>query len=176
MQIVLRFDVILIQEIRDASGKAILKLLSLINKYVLRVSWYRFSFRYVVRRTQLYVILIVIIKITSTFLSLTVYIFAFHRNSTKGIYDITISPRLGRSSSKEQYAFLFRSVQRQFTYSATLHSLTGLLWGGSFTGTAMSCCQDFNEICTLACLNPESLPFFFFKHYWRNRLIPVRFP
>lgn len=73
VKIVLRFDVILIQEIRDASGKAILKLLSLINK-----------------------------------------------NSSKGIYDITISPRLGRSSSKEQYAFLFRkdvlSVKHSYTY------------------------------------------------------------
>lgn len=73
VEIVLRYDVILIQEIRDASGKAILKLLSLVNK-----------------------------------------------NSTKGIYDITISPRLGRSSSKEQYAFLFRkdvlSVKHNYTY------------------------------------------------------------
>ena len=32
LQIILRYDVILIQEIRDISGKAIVDLLSLVNK------------------------------------------------------------------------------------------------------------------------------------------------
>ncbi|XP_078353118.1 deoxyribonuclease-1-like [Oculina patagonica] len=73
VKIILRYDVILIQEIRDASGKAIQQLLSLVNKY-----------------------------------------------STKGLYKITISPRLGRTSSKEQYAFLYRkdvlSVKHTYVY------------------------------------------------------------
>ena len=34
LQIILRYDVILIQEIRDSSGKAIVDLLSLVNKWV----------------------------------------------------------------------------------------------------------------------------------------------
>ena len=34
LQIILRYDVILIQEIRDISGKAIVDLLSLVNKWV----------------------------------------------------------------------------------------------------------------------------------------------
>ena len=34
LQIILRYDVILIQEIRDISGKAIVDLLSLLNKWV----------------------------------------------------------------------------------------------------------------------------------------------
>ena len=34
LQIILRYDVILIQEIRDISGKAIVNLLSLVNKWV----------------------------------------------------------------------------------------------------------------------------------------------
>ena len=32
LQVILRYDVILIQEIRDSSGKAIVDLLSLVNK------------------------------------------------------------------------------------------------------------------------------------------------
>ena len=35
LQIILRYDVILIQEIRDISGKAIVDLQSLVNKWVL---------------------------------------------------------------------------------------------------------------------------------------------
>ena len=35
LQIILRYDVILIQEIRDISGKAIMDLQSLVNKWVL---------------------------------------------------------------------------------------------------------------------------------------------
>ena len=34
LQIILRYDVILVQEIRDISGKAIVDLLSLVNKWV----------------------------------------------------------------------------------------------------------------------------------------------
>ena len=34
LQIILRYDLILIQEIRDISGKAIVDLLSLVNKWV----------------------------------------------------------------------------------------------------------------------------------------------
>ena len=34
LQVILRYDVILIQEIRDSSGKAIVDLLSLVNKWV----------------------------------------------------------------------------------------------------------------------------------------------
>jgi len=73
VKIILRYDVILIQEIRDSSGKAIMELLALVNK-----------------------------------------------TSTRGQYGIAISPRLGRTSRKEQYAFLYRtdvlSVKRSYVY------------------------------------------------------------
>lgn len=73
VKIILRYDVILIQEIRDSSGKAIVDLLSLVNKA-----------------------------------------------SSRGQYDLEISPRLGRTFSKEQYAFLYRrdvlSVKKSYVY------------------------------------------------------------
>ncbi|XP_029208506.2 deoxyribonuclease-1-like isoform X2 [Acropora millepora] len=73
VKIILRYDVILIQEIRDSSGRQIKKLLELVNKA-----------------------------------------------STRGLYRISISPRLGRSSSKEQYAFFYRkdvlSVSDSYVY------------------------------------------------------------
>lgn len=73
VKIILRYDVILIQEIRDSSGRQIKKLLELVNKA-----------------------------------------------STRGQYRISISPRLGRKSSKEQYAFFYRkdvlSVNDSYVY------------------------------------------------------------
>ncbi|KAK2547191.1 Deoxyribonuclease-1 [Acropora cervicornis] len=73
VKIILRYDVILIQEIRDSSGRQIKKLLELVNKA-----------------------------------------------STRGQYRISISRRLGRSSSKEQYAFFYRkdvlSVNDSYVY------------------------------------------------------------
>ncbi|XP_015747518.1 PREDICTED: deoxyribonuclease-1-like [Acropora digitifera] len=73
VKIILRYDVILIQEIRDSSGRQIKKLLELANKA-----------------------------------------------STRGQYRISISGRLGRTSSKEQYAFFYRkdvlSVNDSYVY------------------------------------------------------------
>lgn len=94
MQIILRYDVILIQEIRDSSGKAIQQLLSLVNKSVHQVT------------------INVVFQLRS-FVRVSVFLYSPNvscRYSTKGLYKITISPRLGRTSSKEQYAFLYRLV------------------------------------------------------------------
>ncbi|XP_068727849.1 deoxyribonuclease-1-like isoform X2 [Montipora capricornis] len=80
VKIILRYDVILIQEIRDASQTEIMKLLGLVNKA-----------------------------------------------STRGYYHLSISPRLGRSSSKEQYAFMYRkdilSVKNFYVYDDGQESL-----------------------------------------------------
>jgi len=62
-KIVLRYDLILIQEIRDSSGRAIKKLLRMVNA----------------------------------------------NRPTAAQYAMVISKRLGRTSSKEQYAFIYRS-------------------------------------------------------------------
>jgi endonuclease/exonuclease/phosphatase family metal-dependent hydrolase len=74
VDIIVKYDIILIQEIRDASGDAILELLDKVNE-----------------------------------------------NSGGNPFTMKISPRLGRSNSKEQYAFLYREksglqVDREYVY------------------------------------------------------------
>lgn len=74
VDIISRYDILLIQEIRDASGKAIEELLTITNQ-----------------------------------------------QNSKNPFSLKISPRLGRTTSKEQYAFLFREtsglkVVRDYVY------------------------------------------------------------
>eukprot|EP00128_Syssomonas_multiformis_P007245 Colp12_sorted_trinity150504_noHs@28961 len=72
--IVRRYDVILIQEIRDLSGTAIVSLLNQVNAAA---------------------------------------------TDDSQIYSLTISPRLGRTSSKEQYAFLYLKTKMQLVDAFT---------------------------------------------------------
>ncbi|XP_053393070.1 deoxyribonuclease-1-like [Mercenaria mercenaria] len=74
VDIIMRYDIVLIQEIRDASGDAIEQLLDKINE-----------------------------------------------KSPENTFAMKLSPRLGRSSSKEQYAFLYREksglkIDRDYVY------------------------------------------------------------
>ncbi|XP_071479349.1 deoxyribonuclease-1-like [Diadema antillarum] len=72
-QIITRYDMVLIQEIRDAAGTAIVNLLNAVNDY------------------------------------------------SRHSYAMALGPRVGRTSSKEQYAYFYRedmfSVKDSFTYS-----------------------------------------------------------
>lgn len=74
VKIVMQFDIILIQEIVDASGQAIQDLLAAVNVESVQGSY---------------------------------------------IYELVISPRLGRSNMKEQYAFLYRSNKVRVKESCT---------------------------------------------------------